>query len=90
MTLQRSPLSPPSTTADHAGAKDSGLNRYITVTLPLHAGAEDSALNHAAATLLCTLVLSEAEGGAAYAALRLQPDSKLQVPPLTLRAPACR
>jgi len=43
------------------------------------ARAEDSALNHAAATLLCTLVLSEAEGGAAYAALRLQPDSKLQV-----------
>ena len=43
------------------------------------ARSEDRALNHAAATLLCTLVLSEAEGGAAHAALRLQQDSKLQV-----------
>ena len=31
------------------------------------ARSEDRELNHAAATLLCTLVLSEAEGGAAHA-----------------------
>ena len=41
------------------------------------ARSEDRELNGAAATLLCTLVLSEAEGG--HAALRLQPESKLHV-----------